>query len=160
MDMKESYKILTDRLRDGHVEILEEVFPPEVIDVREKDLSFVDPVQVSGKAYLADGELILHLSATTYCYIPCSICNEPVKVEVGFTDFYHAQSLSEIKTGAYDYQDLVRETLLLDTPTFSECQDGKCPQRKAFNKYLKQEDVADEDGHRPFADLEKELKKK
>lgn len=162
--MKERYKIFVEQLRDGRVEKLEEVFTPEFLDVHEKELCFADPVKVCGEAYLADDDLVLHLDADTFCSVPCRICNEPVKLALGFKGFYHAIPLSEIKTGVYEYNEILRETLLLEVPALAECHGGKCPQRREMAKYLKKENPlgkADlEDGYQPFADLDIALKPK
>ena len=56
-------RIYVEQLRDGHSEKLNETLAPDFLEVHEADLSFVDPVIVSGEAYLADNELILQVLA-------------------------------------------------------------------------------------------------
>ncbi len=155
--MHERFKIYTEQLRDGHVEKLAESFPPEFLDVHDKDLSFSAPVEVSGEAYLADDMLVLHLDAHTYGTVPCRICNEPVKVEIAVKGFYHAVPFEEIKTGIFDFHNILRETIVLAAPALAECHQGKCPQRQTMQKYFKKDDVAGneiEDGYQPFADID------
>lgn len=157
--MDERFKIYVDQLHEGYVETLSESFSPEFLDVHEKDLKFVDPVDVQGEAYLADDMLVLHIDIHTIGMIPCAICNEPVKVEVTIPGSYHAIPLDEIKGGIYNFQEILRETILLEVPILAECNQGKCPQRSAFQKYLKEERISkskngDEDGYHPFADLD------
>jgi len=147
------YKIFVEQLRDGHSEALDESFAPEFLDVNERDLKFTDPVAIQGEAYLADDTLVLHVDLKTYATIPCSICNEPVKTPV------------DIKGGIYNFQEILRETILLETPALSECNQGKCPQRKALEQYLKKESSEGkggqaEEGYRPFADFDFDEKKK
>lgn len=146
------FNIYIDRLYDGHTEELEEEVDPDFLEVKENDLSFSDPLFLKGEAYIADDELILHFSVTTYATLPCSICNELVKAAIQELDFYHAEPLNEIKTGVFNFKELLREVILLDAPAFAECNDGDCPRRKEIEKYLKVEGEGD-DQYRPFANL-------
>lgn len=156
--MDERFKIYIDQLRNGEVETLSEEFTPEFMDVNEQDLKFTDPVKVQGEAYLAEDELMLHLDIETTCIIPCSICNEPVKVPIKISGSYHAVPLNEVKGAVFHFQELLRETILLSTPILAECKQGKCPQRSSLQKYLKPESSSDskecDDGYRPFAGLD------
>lgn len=153
--MKEDgFKIYVEQLRDGHSEQIEEAYAPNFIGVDEKELAFRDPVKVSGTAYLAGDALVLHLDLTTFATIPCCVCNEPVKIEISIPEFYHMEPLEEIKTGIFNCEELLRETILLQAPAFAECNQGKCHNRKEIQKYLakaKQEKGKDE--YHPFADL-------
>lgn len=156
--MDDRFKIYIDQLRDGEMENLSEDFSPEFLDVNEQDLKFVDPVNLQGEAYLAEDMLMLHLNIKTACLIPCAICNEPVKVPIEVIGFYHAEPLEEIKGGIFHFQEILRETILLNTPILAECKQGKCPQRGPLEKYLKPESSSNsgesDDGYRPFADLD------
>ncbi len=162
--MDERFKIYVEQLRDGHVEKLAETFEPAILEVQDADLSFTEPVEVRGEAYLADDMLVMHVDAHTYGNIPCRICNESVKVKVEFEGFYHAVPLDEVKGGIYNYHTVLRETLLLEVPPLAECHQGKCPQRKTMQKYFKKENAAGEkeveDGYRPFADLDLDFEQK
>jgi uncharacterized metal-binding protein YceD (DUF177 family) len=156
--MDERFKIYIDQLRDGEVENLLEEFSPEFLDVNEPDLKFIDPINLRGEAYLAENMLMLHLDIKTACMIPCSICNESVKVPIEIIGFYHAVPLDEIKGGIFYFQEMLRETILLNTPILAECNQGKCPQRTSLQKYLKPESSSGsregDDGYHPFADLD------
>lgn len=147
------FNIYADRLYDGQVEAFDEEVAPDFLEVNERDLKFNDPLFFKGEAYLADDDLILHLSISTHATIPCSICNEPVKVEINELDFYQAEPMKEIKTGVFNFKELLREAILLDVPAFAECDHGNCPRRKDIQKYLKVEGKGDTEYH-PFADLE------
>jgi uncharacterized metal-binding protein YceD (DUF177 family) len=150
----DAFNIYVEQLRDGNVEEIDESFPPAFLDVKEEGLSFVDSVKVTGEVYLAGEELVLHFALSAHGLIPCSICNEPVKMDIEIQDLYHAEPLAEIKTGIYNFREVVREAILLETPAFTECG-GNCPKRQEIKKYLKdpQEKSVDEDRYHPFKDL-------
>lgn len=155
--MDEAFKIYADQLRNGHIEQLDEKLAPDFMEIQDEDLTFLQPIEVTGEAYIADQELILHLNVYTQATIPCAICNEPVLVDVSLDGFYHAVPYEELKSGIYDYRHILREAILLETPRFGECE-GKCPKRKEIQKYLKKEGAIDdqsppEEGQQPFAHL-------
>lgn len=154
--MDDAFKIYVEQLREGHEEIIREIFDPSFMDVRESDLSFHQPVELEGEAYLADRELVLHWDVKTVALMTCSVCNDPVKVPLHVQNFYHSESLAEIKTGIYSFKDLLRETLLLEVPSFVECCEGQCPKRQEYSKYLKKPSapLVEEEGYQPFADLD------
>lgn len=152
MEDATAFKIYVEQLRNGHSREVNEAFPPDFLEIQEENLSFTDKVTVEGEAYLAGDTLVLHFVIAAHGIIPCSICNEPVKVEISISDFYHAEPLAEIKTGVFNFRDIMREAILLETPVFAECE-GKCPKRKEIKKYLKQNTKEQKEGYRPFADL-------
>lgn len=156
------FRIFVEQLREGHTEEIDETFTPAFLDVQEKDLVFEKPVRVNGQVYLADDMLVLHLDIATVAGIPCSVCNRPVEVPIAIEEFYHAVPLNEIKGAVYDFSEILRETILLEVPLLAECGDGKCPQRKVIEKFLKKEKSpgADDEseGYRPFADLDFDVK--
>lgn len=154
---QDTFKIFVEQLRDGHTEVLSGQLSPNFLEVKEEDLRFEDLIEVEGEAYLADNELIVHLNIKTLATLPCVICNQPVKVEEEIKNFYHAEPLENIKSGIYSLQGLIRESIVLDAPSFAECE-GRCPQREDIAKYLKDPnksiDSNSEDGYQPFADLD------
>ena len=149
-------RIYVEQLRDGHSEKLNETLAPDFLEVHEADLSFVDPVIVSGEAYLADNELILRMDISTKATMPCRICNELIKVDIQIPGLYSAVPMDEIKSAVYDFRGLLREVIILEVPNLVECNQGQCPTRDEVKKFFKNEkdDQSDEDGYRPFADLE------
>lgn len=154
--MEQLFKIFVDRLKKEQSISIHEVVSPDFLDVNEEELHFQNEVTVDGEAYLADDELILHLSAEAEAVIPCAICNESVPTAVVLGEFYHAEPLKAIKGKVFDYQELLRESILLETPEFVECQ-GRCPKRETLQKYLKNETSDHQDqteGYKPFSDLE------
>lgn len=155
--MNEAFKIYIDQLKDGHTEEITEKVTPEFMDIQEEDLNFVDPIEVKGEAYLAENDLVLHLDIETFATIPCAICNEEVKVPVKLNNFYHTVPSEEIKSGIYNFQEMLRENILLTTPLFAECNEGQCPQRDELKKFFYDSDSpghnSGDEGYHPFADL-------
>jgi len=155
--MDDQFKIFVEQLREGKEQQIQESLAPDFLDVQDEDLTFDRPVELKGVTYLAEDELILHWDIHTTAKIPCSICNDQVEVPVDITNFYASEALEEIKTGIYNFKDLLRETILLEVPPFVECHGGSCPKRKEFDKYLKKPSEStpeQEDGYQPFADLD------
>lgn len=146
------YKIYVDQLHGGKVERFARDFPPEVIDISDKELIFNNKISVVGEAYQSDNSLVLHLDLNTIATVPCSICNEPVDVSVVIKGFYHVVPIAEIKGHIFDMRDVVRENILLGSPGFAECNEGNCEYRASLEKYLSNLDSID--GQRPFKDLQ------
>ncbi len=121
---------------------------------KEQELTFADELDLSGEAYLAGDHLIIKLQAHVFAFVPCSICNEPTKVDLSLTDFYHAEPLENISSGVFDFSSVLRDDLLLAIPQFTECE-GSCPSRESIKKYLKKPGPTPS-GHSsqfPFSDL-------
>ena len=154
--MDDRFKIYVEQLREGHEEKIHEKLTPDFLEIDDPDLVFETPIELDGSAYLADSELVIHWEIKTEAWIPCSICNEPVKIPIHIFNFYYSEPLAEITTGIYNFKELLRETILLEVPAFAECG-GSCPKRKEFNKYLKEaskQTTDQEEGYQPFADLD------
>ncbi len=149
----DSFKIYVDRLRDGQQAHISENLSPEFLDVSEAELTFQEPVAVEGEAYVAGDSLILHLTISTNCTLPCSICNKPVEVPISINEFYHAEPTEDIKSGIFNFCDILREAIIIEVPSFTECNDGNCPSRKELKKYLKKPEQSADEGYHPFADL-------
>ncbi len=152
--MDEQFKIYVDRLKNGKVEDLNRLFSPAFLEIDESELTFPEDVAVSGEAYLADNELILHFSISTKACIPCSICNCEVLVPINIDQAYHAEPIENTKSGIFNMKDLMREMILLETPRFIECSGGKCPEREKVVKYLKSDEKEEDDSYQPFKDLD------
>jgi uncharacterized metal-binding protein YceD (DUF177 family) len=145
--MASQLKIYIDRLSDGKTEKIQECLKPSFINVHEPDLQFSSPVYVQGQTYIAENHLIIQLKIETKALIPCLICNELVKVPLSIKQFYHTEELSSIKDQIYDYTSPLREEVLLEVPTYVECE-GTCPKRVKIKKYL-----SDGNQQFPFANL-------
>lgn len=153
-NMDDVFKVYVDQLRDGQERQFNDTLSPDFLEIKELDLAFDKPVQLIGSAYLAEHELVLHWDIVTEATIPCSICNEPVMIPIHVKNFYYAVPLSEIKSGIYNIKDLLRETIVLEVPAFTECEGGNCPRRQEIKKYLKETSGQEDEGYQPFADLD------
>lgn len=152
----ENLKIYIDRLKDGHKQKMEEKLSPEFLEIEEEDLVFNDPILLHGEVYIANDHLVLHLDIETFAYLPCSICNDAVQAQVQIKNLYLTHPLSEIQGAVFNLKDEIRESILLQTPLFVECHQGRCPEREYLKKFLKSEAnllQEKEDVHFPFADL-------
>jgi uncharacterized metal-binding protein YceD (DUF177 family) len=160
--MDDRFRVFIDQLREGNIEDIDESFSPDFLGINERDLSFTQPIHVKGQVYLAEDVLILHFDINTIATLSCAICNGPTNVEIAIKGFYHAVPLNEIKGAVYDFHEILRETILLEVPILTECNEGKCPQRQTLEKYFKKENAPgskeDEDGYRPFADFDFDVK--
>ncbi len=157
-NMNKNFVIYIDRLRDGQTLKIDEVCPTDFLEIHEDELSFLEPVTIQGKAYLADDHLVLQLDIRAQFVMPCSICNEKATLPIEIKNFYYVVPVEEIPTHMFDYSELLREEILLQVPTFAECQGGKCPERTTLTPYLKKEDklpasLKKDHVHYPFADL-------
>lgn len=155
--MDDEFKIYVEQLRGGRERKINESLPSNFLDIQEEDLAFEKNVNLSGVAYVVENELILHWDVEGEALVACSICNEKVPVEFHIRDFYHSEPLSSIKSGIYNFKDLLRDTILLEIPPFAECNEGQCPKRKEIKKYLKsssEEELGQDEGYHPFADLD------
>lgn len=155
--MEDEFKIYIEQLREGQDKHIDECLSPNFLEIDEPDLTFNKPIELNGSAYLAEQELILNWNIRTEALISCSICNEKVPVEIVIHNFYHSEPLDEIKTGIFNFKQLLRETILLEVPAFAECNGGNCPNRLEMGKYIKEpamEESDDEEGYKPFANLD------
>ncbi|MBM3183863.1 MAG: hypothetical protein FJZ64_00975 [Chlamydiae bacterium] len=152
--MQEALKIWVDRLVDGKVQKINAVCDPSFLEMNEKELQFHTPVQMSGEAYLADKDLVIHLVIRTKVAMPCSICNEMIDSDLKVENFYHTEELSLITDAVFDFSAPLREALLLEIPTHFECSGGKCPARASIEPFLRSSTKQKGDSsHFPFADL-------
>jgi uncharacterized metal-binding protein YceD (DUF177 family) len=154
----ENLKIYIDRLKGGHAHPFDEILPPNFLNMEDDEILFKDPVAVKGEAYLADEHLIIHLSIETFAYLPCSICNDLVHMPIRVKNIYLTESLNAIKGAIYNLEEQIRETVLLQTPLFTECNNGNCPEREALKKFLKPEEkpsASSDITHFPFANIDK-----
>jgi len=149
----DTFKIYIEQLREGVEKPIHQELDPSFLDVHEEDLTFIAPVKLTGVVYTADDELIFNWNIQTEALVACSICNQKVEVPILITNFYHAEPIEQIKTGIFDYKELLRETILLEVPSFAECE-GNCPRREEIARYLKEPEKGGPEGYQPFADLD------
>lgn len=155
----EGFKIHVEQLRHGSTERIHEEFSPEFIDLHEEGLDFQDTVFVEGEAYAADHELILCLKVSTYALVPCSVCNEHVKVLIQIPKLYVAEPLENVKSGIFSMESIIREAIILEAPQFVKCGQTTCLKQKEVEKYFHHADSSEEatdDRYRPFEGLKLE----
>jgi hypothetical protein len=151
----EELKIYIDRLEDGKQLEIKESLSPNFLDIEEKEVVFKHTVDISGKAYLTKEHLILYLHAKTVVLLPCCICNEMKQYPIIIDNEYIAVTLSSIKNAIFYYGDTLRESILLEIPSFIECNSGFCPSREELKPFLKQSFVKkDSSQNFPFSQLE------
>lgn len=153
----ESLTIYIDRLKQGQKVKIEETVPSDFLEVHEKELSFPSKVTISGEAYLTSDHVMIHLDIETTTLLPCSICNEPVLFPLAILSHYIAKPLEEIKGAIFNLSEEIRETILLQIPPFTECHNGRCPERKEMEKFLKSPSPTTDPtlnvAHFPFSNL-------
>ncbi len=153
--MNTQLKIYADRLKSGAEENIKEEVDSSLLDINEPNLRFAPTIKITGKAYLANDHLIIQLQIQSEVTVPCAICNDDVTVPLSIKDFIHTHSLSSIPSHVIDYTNEVREAILLNTPDFTECHKGKCPERAKLKKFIKTEEETAPPVQFPFSDLDK-----
>ena len=156
--MATEFLIHVDRLRDGETLPLEVEIPSDVMNIQEDEIQFNHPIKMKGQAYLADDHLVIHYDASTYVTLPCAICNAMMPLLVELKHSYVTEPLSDIRSGTFDYSAALRDAILLETPPYTECSDGLCPERVFVEKYLVNEKSINKtspDVYFPFVDLDK-----
>lgn len=146
--------IYVDRLKQGVTYSFEEVCPSDFLELKEEDCHAEKPLNIKGKAYLAEGEVVVHLDVAAQITMRCSICNEEVEVPINLSGIYLTATADELPHASFDMRESLREEIILAIPHFVECHDGACPSRPEVDKYLKKGDANEDHGtHRPFAGL-------
>ncbi len=153
--MDDRFQIWIDRLKGGNTQKIAETFDPTFLGIHEQELRFESPVVVNGEAYVSEGELILRLKASTRAFMPCSICNQMIQVEVNIENFYYTHPTEEVPGSIFDFSAPLRETILLELPRTIECK-GNCPERTAIAPYMRAKQRAEKSTYFPFKDLNKE----
>jgi hypothetical protein len=153
----DQFKIYVNRLKEGQTHLHDETVSPEFLDIHEDALCFQESVRVTGSSYLADDHLITHLDVSAAAFIPCSICNGPVRIPIVIKNLYLSMPLSEIRGAVYNLCDEIRESILLQAPQFAECNEGNCPNRPYLQKFLEKDmdekkKPASDSVHFPFSE--------
>jgi uncharacterized metal-binding protein YceD (DUF177 family) len=147
------FVLYIERLKEASSYVLQKSTSPAFLDIHEPDLLFEDLVQIELKAYLSSDHLILHLSAKTKALLPCSICNASSSIFIQVEQFAHAEPLHKVAHGTFDFSPLLREAILLEVPSYAECQGGLCPKRTTIESFLISQQTKQET-YLPFAHLE------
>lgn len=152
--MIEEFKIYTDRLKGGDVQKVEGDFPPEVLEINEEQLKFLEPISIDAEAYTTDDHLVINLSASTFASIPCSICNEWTKTPVSCEHAYITVPLEEVRGAVYDFAEALREGFLIEVPHATECNGGNCPSRKTLERFFRSKEEDEKPTQSPFKDID------
>lgn len=146
--METKLKIFVDRLKKTDEKIKEKISFQDLNLEDEKDLKFVKPILIDGKAYISNEDLIINLNIKFYISMPCSVCNEFVEKELLIKNLYITQKLTDISS-SYEYKSEIRNACFLEIPSFVECM-GNCQERQNIKNYFKKET----DKNFPFSNLE------
>lgn len=133
--MKELH-IYIDRLKTGQIEKISESISSDFLEIEEQDLVFDKTFKIEAEAYLANDHVIIQFTLKISAFIPCSICNKMTENFLKLDNTYFSIALSEIKGAVFDFTDEIRSTILSLVPSFSECNQGNCPDRSKLKKYL------------------------
>ena len=131
------FKIYIDRLRHENEQEISLTVLPEFLEIAEKELLFDAPINISGKAGMAADFIILRLDITTSCQQVCAICNRLRARLIDLKNVSYNIPVEELRGAVFDYRDLVREAILINTPPFFECNNGHCSERPNIAKYMK-----------------------
>lgn len=154
--LTDTLKIYVDRLRDGEKDKIDATVAPDFMDVQDDGIKFIEPIHVKGEFYLAEHEFVMHLDVSTKGQLPCRVCNRDVTVEISIKDAYQVVKVSDIKGAVFDLSDTLREMILLEVPSYAECNQGACKERKDIASYMKSEKKEQTEGQNPFANLSSE----
>lgn len=132
--MLKKLSIYIDRLRDGSKDGIEENVSPDILGTDE-NFHFTSFINIYGEAYLAGDHLILSLGLKFDVSLPCIICNNWAPHSIHIENFLHTEPLDKIKSGSYDYSNVIRDAIFLEIPTYFECN-GNCPERAQLASHL------------------------
>lgn len=159
----DSFIIYVDRLEDGAIEAIDLSLPSDFLEVNEAELSYQSPVLIKGEAYIAEDELIMCFDIKAVANMHCTLCNEIVEVTIDIKKAYFAEPIKKMKSGLFNFKELVRGAIILETPNFVKCGGEECKHKAQFVKYLKSDDAKAKENegkeYRPFADLNFEEEK-
>lgn len=134
----DSIKIFIDRLKVEGEFKEKGLLNPRILELDPKEAVASD-ISYDLTAYLVDEQLIVTFSASCTIDMPCKICNEFSAEKITINKNTQDIELSDIKKGVYDASTLIRESILLQTPPFHECN-GQCKERSNITNYFKKQD--------------------
>ncbi len=144
-----------DRLKEEKVEPINEALPASVLELEEAELQFSGKINIEGRTYLTEDFLVIDLNVNVDAHLPCAICNETLKIPIIVKKEQLTVEQESIKGAIYNYFPKVREAILLEVPSFVECE-GNCPNRSEIKNYLSEdtrEKKSTKDVNFPFANL-------
>lgn len=137
--MKPKFPIYIDRLKNGAVEAISEEIDPMILGLNDNEITCKDPIVVSGKAYLVEDFLIIHLKIKAKIYLKCALCSEVFPQELELDDVHEEESLDQLPQGIFDFSETIRQAIFLEVPFYPQCGGKECLNRKDYEKYLKKE---------------------
>lgn len=162
--MADCFTICLEQLKDGKSYPFDLDLTPSLLEIGDEELQFDSPIHLKASSYLAEDHIVVQAEIKGRAQLPCSVCNQPVKITFKLKNVYMTKPLSELSGGRFSFKDDLREAILLEIPSFVECNEGQCPERVEIERYLKPTSLetqkGKEDSYFPFGNLEDELKKK
>ncbi len=141
------FQVLTDRLKDGEEDQIDEILDPSFLDLAEDDeLTVTLPVQVKGKVYRASEWVIIDALVNVPVTLHCAMCNHPFSKEIVLKRWVHEVQVPE--NGVLDMAEALREAILLEVPFFALCNGDTCHNMAEIEKYIHKEQSFE--GHKPF----------
>lgn len=152
--------IYLERLKEGESTEIDETLSPEELMLEDDLLKFMPQIRLEGSAYLAEDHVVLQLDVVAGAKLGCSVCNQDVLIPIELKNTYITKELSSLKGGLFHYLEDLRELILLEAPSFVECNSGNCPEREEISSFLKKEksDDSQMQVHFPFGDLDEKMK--
>ena len=132
----EEPELYVDRLKGGEYKDFTFTISPDFMEADEKEARFQKNMEIAVSATLTSEHLIFDLSIETEGENFCKICNSPILHPISIQEKHIDVLLEEIKGGIYSLKPYIRASIDLNMPKYSECE-GKCPEREALSKYLK-----------------------
>jgi len=143
----QEFQVMTDRLKDGAEDRVDEVFEPSFLDLAEDDELRVSlPIRVQGKVYVASEWVIIDASVYVPVTLNCAMCNEPFSKEIVLKRWVHEEKLPQ--NGVLDLGDALREAILLEIPFFALCNGDTCHNMAEIQQFIHKEQSFE--GHKPF----------
>lgn len=127
------FNIYIDRLVGGRIEKIDEAIDPVVMQSDDNMLTFDQPVNISGKAYLAEDFLVINIDINTKYKAPCKICSEMLTTSFEATGVYLTEELTKVPAKVFDASGQIRDTIFLDIPDYHECEGG-CPDERRVKR--------------------------
>lgn len=138
----EEPELYIDRLKSGEYKDFTFTVDPDFMKSDISEIVFKKNIDIKVSATLTTDHLIYDLSIDTEGENFCKICNDPIIHPISVKEKHIDVDLSRVKGGIYSLKPYVRETIHLNMPKYSECG-GKCPEREAISKYLKNSSTPD-----------------
>jgi uncharacterized metal-binding protein YceD (DUF177 family) len=135
-NMAEIFDIQTNHLLRGETQEISGAIDPDFLSVADGGILFGEKVTLKGKAYVVDGNLLIHIDVTTSYQAHCRVCNELCTFPLELQGLYLTEELANISSRGYNFKEALREAILIEIPVYAECE-GNCPNRDYIKDYLR-----------------------